>query len=171
MVKKKVRKKKKRSEALQKQNLMILILLIVAFGITMGVYYLSGVPEKIKEDTFSKVRFENGKIIEVEAVKSLREVEKGLMNRESLEKDHGMLFLFFQEEELDFWMLNMKFSLDIIFVNTDMIIVHIVNNAEPCDKEPCEVYNSGKPALYVVEVNSGYASENGIMIGQKVEFE
>jgi len=169
--KKKVRKNKKKSEAFQKQNLFILILLIIVFLITIGVYYGLGIPEKTKKEVFTEVIFENGDVIEVEVAKTLRELEKGLMYRESLDENKGMLFIFWQEEELDFWMLNMKFPIDMIFINKNMTIVNVVKNAQPCPKEPCDIYKSVRPAIYVIEVNAGYASEHGVVEGQKIEFE
>lgn len=94
----------------------------------------------------------------------------GLMNRTFLEENRGMLFVFEGEQIRNFWMKNTLLPLDMIFISANMEIVNIQKQAQPCKVFACDIYSSGKPAKYVVEVNGGFADRNGIMKGQKVEF-
>lgn len=92
---------------------------------------------------------------------------RGLMYRRSLPENAGMLFIQNREEMQSFWMKNTYISLDILFVSTDKEIVTIHANTTPLKEWN---YASTKPALYVVEVNAGFASRHGIRIGDKIEF-
>ncbi|NVO20477.1 MAG: DUF192 domain-containing protein [Bacteroidetes bacterium] len=92
---------------------------------------------------------------------------QGLMYRDSMPEKDGMLFLFANEEPLNFWMKNTRFSLDIIYVNSNRVIVSIAKNTKPYSLDQIP---SNKPALYVVEVNAGYAERHGIKEGDRVQF-
>lgn len=81
---------------------------------------------------------------------------KGLMNREFLGKNQGMLFIFPKEGNYSFWMFQTKIPLKIIWLDENWRIVHTENKAIPCQEEnplKCPTYNSPKPAKYVVEIN------------------
>ena len=93
----------------------------------------------------------------------------GLMNRESLPEDSGMLFIFEDESEKSFWMKNTLIPLDMIFVDSKFEIVHIQKKAEPCKTITCTSYPSVKPAKYVVEINGGLSEKLGIEERQKVQ--
>ncbi|MGM5485345.1 MAG: DUF192 domain-containing protein [Nanobdellota archaeon] len=95
--------------------------------------------------------------IEVEIADTPEEREKGLMHREELCDDCGMLFIFREEKERSFWMKDTKLPLDIIFIGEDKRINEI-HHAEPCKKDPCRTYE-GK-AKYVLETNKGRFQEN-----------
>lgn len=87
----------------------------------------------------------------------------GLSNRDSLDPDSGILFVFEEEGDYGFWMKEMRFSIDIIWIDENGKIVDIVESATP-DSYP-QVFRSSEPALYVLEVNSGFVDENRISIG------
>lgn len=94
---------------------------------------------------------------------------EGLMFRENLQKNNGMLFIYNSEGNRSFWMKNTLISLDMIFINSDLEIVSIQRNAQPCKDFICESYPSAKPAQYVLEINGGLSKELGINIGDKVK--
>ncbi len=102
---------------------------------------------------------------DIEIADTSAERSKGLMYRKSMEDNHGMLFIFDEEEELNFWMKNTLIPLDMIFFDHDYKIVHIQYEAQPCKKDPCEVISSLKPAKYVLEVKGGVTERLGIMPG------
>ena len=102
---------------------------------------------------------------EVEVVDSLETRAKGLMFRESLDKDKGMWFVFEESKVYPFWMKNTLIPLDMIWVNENFEIVAIIENAVPCDSDPCKHYNPETEALYVLEINAGLSSEYGLEIG------
>ncbi len=91
---------------------------------------------------------------------------KGLMFRESLGKDEGMLFVFDEESPQSFWMKNTLIPLDMVFIAADGEIKHIHENAVPHDL-------SGVPSIYpvlaVLEINGGAAKAKNINIGDHVD--
>ena len=121
---------------------------------------------------YDKVLINNGKKIigiNAEIADDNKERIQGLMFREKLDGNSGMLFVFDDEDYQQFWMKNTIIPLDIIFIGKNFEIVDI-KNAEPCRKEPCEVYASANPSKYVLEVNLDFASKNNIKIGDIVTF-
>ena len=91
----------------------------------------------------------------------------GLMFRENLDEDTGMLFIFNDEYLYTFWMKNTLIPLDIIFIDENNYIVDIVY-ADPCEEEPCKSYKPKKSAKYVLEVNGNFTIENNINAGDKL---
>lgn len=104
----------------------------------------------------------------VELATTPQEWETGLMNRTSLANDSGMLFVFDQQKPLYFWMKDTLIPLDMVFVSSAGVVVNIAHDAPPCKADPCPIYRSGAPALYVVEANGGYAEKIGLKIGDSV---
>ena len=96
-----------------------------------------------------------------------REFQIGLMLRPYLSADRGMLFLFDIESEQSFWMRNTLIPLDIIYINSDGVIVSIANGL-PLDTTPLP---SNGPSQYVFEVNAGTASRLGFGPGDRVEWD
>ncbi len=92
----------------------------------------------------------------------------GLMFREELPADHGMLFLFSRPEPRSFWMKNTRIPLDILYFDADLKLVSKAENARPCRRDPCPGYPSGMPAQYVLEINAGLASSLGIERGSRL---
>ena len=91
----------------------------------------------------------------------------GLSLRDSLPANRGMLFVYAEPEILTFWMKNTRMPLSIAFIDTAGRIVSIQKmNPFP----PTTVYASPVPALYALEVNQGWFEENGVGVGDVVEF-
>ncbi|MBI9065985.1 MAG: DUF192 domain-containing protein [Salinivirgaceae bacterium] len=105
--------------------------------------------------------------IEIEIADTYESREQGLMHRKSMQENHGMLFIFDTEERQSFWMKNTNIPLDLIFVNNDLHIVHIVKNCQPYS---LKAIPSFEYARYVVEVNAGYCNEKGILVGSYIDF-
>ena len=96
------------------------------------------------------------------------EKSRGLMFRKSMEWNNGMFFVFDEDRKLSFWMKNTYIPLDMIFINNELKIVDIQENAKPCLEMPCPTYSSIEPAKYVLEVNAGFVQKNIIKIGDKI---
>jgi len=107
----------------------------------------------------------------VEVADKSYERRKGLMDRETLADDAGMLFVFNDEGFRNFWMKDTQLYLDIIFISADKKVVDIKKDFEPCYSEDCPDYRSKREAKYVVEVRGGTSDEKGIKVGDEVEFE
>ncbi|MBI4018766.1 MAG: DUF192 domain-containing protein [Candidatus Aenigmarchaeota archaeon] len=116
------------------------------------------------EAELSSVRVGNMEY-KVEIADSYDERTAGLMHRPLLEEDHGMLFVFPNEDYHPFWMRNTLIPLDIIFISADLRVVDTVS-LRPC-VETCEAYVPKEKALFVLEVNSGsgIAKEENVVIG------
>ena len=104
----------------------------------------------------------------VEIAKNSKERKKGLMNRTTLHREAGMLFVFSKEGNISIWMKNTYFPLDIIFISKNKIIKKIIESAKPLEEK---IYSSDSPARYALEVNAGVVREFNIEIGNKVYFE
>lgn len=104
----------------------------------------------------------------VEIANNAASRSQGLMYREKLEDDHGMVFIFPRETVLRFWMKNTLIPLDIIFLDKQFRIVNIAQGALPCEEVPCLRYSSQVPAKYVIEVNAGIADDIGLQLGDMI---
>ncbi len=93
---------------------------------------------------------------------------QGLMYREKMDADKGMLFIMEREEPQNFWMKNTILPLDIIYVSEAMKIVNISPDAVPYSEAQIP---SEAPAKYVVEVNAGYAKQHNLKKGDIISFE
>ena len=109
-----------------------------------------------------------GDCINVEIADEIEEQTKGFMDRESLEENHGMLFVFKESKQYQFWMKDTLIPLDMIWINKEKHIVDITKNAQPCKEDPCENFSPIIPAKYVLEVNAGYSEKNNFKPGDKV---
>ena len=105
--------------------------------------------------------------VSVEVVSTPAKVEKGLMFREHLPPDDGMLFIMGTERDHAFWMKNTLISLDIIFIAKDLTVAGVGQNAVPRSEALIKV---GAPSLYVLEVNGGWAAKHKVGAGTKVRF-
>jgi len=112
----------------------------------------------------------NSKKFIVELALNQEEWEKGLMFRESIPDDYGMLFVFKTEDYQWFWMKNTYIPLDIIWINRDKKIVYIAENCKPCKKDPCPSFGKKIPVLYVLELKAGSVKRYRIKIGDSVDF-
>ena len=105
--------------------------------------------------------------VNVEVADTSEKRATGLMFREVLDEESGMLFVFQWQDYYSFWMKNTLIPLDMIWISEDMEIVDI-QQTEPCKENPCSSYKPNAPGKYVLEVNQGFASRNNIEIGDKI---
>lgn len=112
----------------------------------------------------------SGRTIELEVATTPRQLATGLMFRDSLESDRGMLFLFSESQEAKFWMKNTLIPLDMIFLHQGKV-VKIIENVPPCEQDPCLGYGSSTILVDgLLELSSGMAAELKIEVGQKLKF-
>jgi len=109
-----------------------------------------------------------GQRFTVELAETREEQNLGLMFRESLADEHGMLFLFPTESRRSFWMKNTRIPLDILYFDAELKLVSVAANARPCRTQRCPTYPSDGPAQYVLELNAGKASELGVRPGDEL---
>jgi hypothetical protein len=92
---------------------------------------------------------------------------QGLMFRESLAQDSGMLFIFPSEDIYSFWMKNTKIDLDMIWLNKDLQVVEIKSFVPVCERPDCPSYIPRFKAKFVLEVNAGFSEIHKIKINDK----
>ncbi len=95
---------------------------------------------------------------------------RGLMFREHLDADAGMLFVFETEQPQSFWMKNTRIALDILYFDRHGALVSVAADTPPCRTSYCPSYPSAGPARYVLELNAGHAARLGVAPGAKLRF-
>ena len=123
-----------------------------------------------QEQALRKITFPSGITIQAEVADTDAKRELGLMFRDSLGRDRGMLFIFDRPDIYHFWMKNCRISLDMIWLDPDKKIVDVTSNVPPCVSDPCPSYRPNEKALYVIETVAGFADEHGLRPGMKVKF-
>jgi uncharacterized membrane protein (UPF0127 family) len=104
----------------------------------------------------------------VEVVSTGPKIQRGLMYRQHMPLDDGMLFLMPTERVQEFWMQNTLIALDMIFITSDLHVAGVVENAEPRTETIRKV---DAPSQFVLEVNGGWARQHHVAAGAKVRFE
>ena len=107
-------------------------------------------------------------LFEVEVVTTPRQRGHGLMDREFLARDEGMLFLYDTEQMVSMWMKNTLIPLDMLFMDGYGIIRHIARETEPLS---LDIISSRVPVMAVLEIPGGVAKDLGIAVGDKVAYE
>ncbi len=97
---------------------------------------------------------------------------KGLAVKDTLNEDEGMLFVFSTSREHSFWMKNMKFPIDIIWISEYHEVVHIEHSLEPCEPDTfCPTYKPDRNSLYVLETVAGFAQKYNVTENDYVDFQ
>lgn len=144
---------------------IIYISIVLLAGIILLFQFRQSIfPGTTDQSSYVKI---NDHIIKVEIAREPDEQKQGLSDRESLCADCGMLFVFPQKQIRSFWMKNMNFPIDIIWIQ-DNGIAHISENLAPESKAPEKTYSSILPVNYVLEVNAGITNKLGIKVGDEV---
>lgn len=167
------------------QKIKIVGLILVALLLIGDLYYYLFYPKTAsiiyKEGDIKKVSavyptplpkidlFINDKQFLVEVAQTDAQKSLGLSDREGLNQNAGMLFVFNKPSRQYFWMKDMKFPIDIIWIDENKKIVGNVMNAKPEDYP--EAYPSPQNVAYVLEISSGAVKKLGIKIGYGVIFD
>lgn len=124
---------------------------------------------KIIAERIGEMEIERGVIGETAVTLEIVDDEagrlRGLSGLISIPQNHGMLFIFENADYHGIWMKDMNFPIDIIWLNEFSEVVHIEKKVTP-DTFP-KVFESSKPAKYVLEFNAGFVSRNSIKLGDK----
>ena len=114
----------------------------------------------------------NGKTIRVEVMSRMEDMARGMMFRESLAPDRGMLFIHASPGLQKYWMYQVKISLDIVFIGPNRRIVEISANTPPCTTKAsdCPTFGGAVPSQFVLELAAGEAARNGLSPGQTIVF-
>jgi len=107
----------------------------------------------------------NGRPLEVEIARTKKQREKGLMFREELGWNEGMLFIFPEEQLLSFWMKDTSIPLSIVFLDGSGVVVDIYD-MKPFSLDPVR---SSRKCRFAIEVNQGFFSEAGLSRGDSID--
>ncbi|MBN2723166.1 MAG: DUF192 domain-containing protein [Deltaproteobacteria bacterium] len=130
----------------------------------------AGVPQNGLDTEILKIHSSSsGKTLTVSVQLAVSESQQqmGLMFRKSMPESEGMLFVYPRMQRMGFWMKNTLIPLDMLFIDRDKKIVAIIEDANPHDET---VLSPREKAMYVLEVNAGFAKKNQLKIGDKVSW-
>lgn len=144
------------------KKISIVSLLVVSLGILVFCI-VSKRSDNL--DTFVEI---NKETLQVKIATTSQEKEKGLCCRDSLPQNEGMLFVYDQPTDLRFWMKDMRFPLDMIWIDHNKKIVHIEQDVKPSSYP--KVFSAKTLAQYVLETNANYVSKHNIKVGDAVSF-
>jgi uncharacterized protein len=114
----------------------------------------------------------NGQVLIADIAATDEQIVKGLSVKNTLAENEAMLFVYDNEAQYTFWMKNMKFPIDIIWIDADKTVVHIEHNLQPCSSDLlCPTYKPVDDSLYVLETVAGFAEKHDIAKGTAVHFE
>ena len=155
------------------KQLIFLFLGVAAFIIAVGLYSKTPLPQNSLSSVSAKKEISIGNTkISVDVADSEEEKRKGLGERESLEEKEGMLFVYPEKTSgVLFWMKDMRFPIDIIWINENEI-VKIDKNVEVqtgVTDDKLKRYYPETAIDFVLEVNAGFSDKNGIKVGDEVQ--
>lgn len=124
-------------------------------------------PIKIPHSGIPQICYKNNCYnLEIANTPELR--EKWLMNREILQEESGMIFIFEKDDIHKFWMKDTLIPLDMIWLSSWFQVIYIAN-AIPCKQEICPIYSPDKLAKYVLEVSAGQAAKLWLKIWNQMQ--
>jgi len=149
------------------QKILVFIFVFILVVILLFLYTQFSVTRK-----HMKITTPSGKIVEldVEVVSDPVKRARGLMFRESLGGNEGMLFVFEKSSKHGFWMVNTTIPLDAIHFNEKKEVVDIIQ-MEPCRTLTCGIYYPKAESRYVLEVNQNFSRKNNITEGSSFVLE
>ena len=136
--------------------------LTIAVLVLFGVWVLfeeGGEPDTLKI---------NDTEVNIQIADSVKERELGLSGREGLADNEGLFFIFDEPGFYNFWMKDMKFSIDIIWIDDNSKVADLTLNVMP-ETYPT-LFTSKIPAKYVLEVPAGFVNKNNIKIGNHIDY-
>lgn len=119
------------------------------------------------------VTMPNGKTVYAESAIEYAEMLRGLMFRESLAADRGMLFIHNSEGRYPYWMFQVRIPLDIIWLDKSKRVVEVLANVPPCKatkSSECPSYGGNQSAQFVLELAAGMAQKYGVAVGSRIDF-
>ena len=130
-------------------------------------------PATLEDLNATEVIFPNGTKIMAETMREQMDLLRGMMFRDSLPNGRGVLLAYPREGNYPYWTYQVKIALDVIWIDREHRIVEISGATPPCastSAKQCPVYGGHQKAMFVLEVNSGFAAKNGVGVGQLLNF-
>ena len=127
----------------------------------------------IGEIITTKVTFPDGQSVQAETMLRENDMMRGLMFRDKLDQDRGVILTFTKDDSRPIYTFNVRFPIDVIWIDSSLRIVAIESNIPPCKEKAakdCRTYGGQVRSRYVLELNGGSAVKHGLMVGQRLEF-
>ena len=138
-----------------------------------GTYSCGSKTSEVEGLNATEITFPNGKTVIAETMVNSIDQMRGMMFRDSLAKDRGMLFINTKEENVKYWMYQVRIPLDIIWMDHQRRIVEISADTPACTSKSareCPGYGGHEKARYVLELAGGGAALYGLKVGDTVSF-
>ena len=145
------------------KTLLILICMVVIASAAGFWHRHMKSEQSVPENALVRV---GGRLYEAEVVRTPEALSKGLGERSGLPENEGMLFVFDEPARHAFWMTGMRFALDIIWIDKDSRIVHVIEKAPISSRE---TFIPSANAIFVLEVNAGEFEKSGARVGDVIE--
>lgn len=128
--------------------------------------------DAVDEYNTIKVTLPDGAVIRAEVMRNEVDMRRGMMFRDSLAEDRGMLFIHGSAGKYSYYMYQVKIPLDIIWIDSRHNVVEVSENTPPCTAKAseCPVYGGKHDALVVLEMAGGAAKKHGVHPGARIEF-
>jgi len=146
---------------------------LILFALTLVACSDNPGTSNVEDLTLREVKFLNGQTVKVEVMSKEQDMMRGMMFRDSLPANRGMLFIHGSPGKYRYWMYQVRVPLDILWMDRQHQVVEISANTPPCQEksaQQCPNYGGSAPAMFVLELASGVAQKNNIKIGDRIEF-
>ena len=154
------------SEKEQKKKRIVMMVLLAVLLMSVSIFLVER-----KESNYIVVTFPNGTTLETEVADTPEKLLFGLAFRDVLPPSGGMLYIFDESGPHPIRTKEYRFPIDVIWVDESHHVVHMVEQAEPCVKDPCSPHGpSPVPARYVIQAESGFVKRTGVNIGDELKY-
>lgn len=154
--------------AIDKEKLKKGIVLVVALA-AMGIalQFMGGNQSR----QYFMIELPDGSQVFAQVADSPEKHLEGLFFTEELRPNQGMLFIYQEEDPHKLWTRNVHFPIDMVWIDRDRTILHLVENAPPCSEEPCEIYGPEEPfTLYVLQARAGFIRNHNLKKDESLVF-
>jgi uncharacterized membrane protein (UPF0127 family) len=155
-----------RANGREKKNRIILMILLAVLLMSLSVFLVER-----KESSIIVVTFPSGVEIEAEVADTPEKLLFGLAFRDRLPPNGGMLYIFEENGPHRVRTREYRFPVDILWVDESHHVVHMLEHAEPCEKDPCPLF--GPPpeaARYVIQTESGFLRKSGVALNDELKY-
>ncbi|MFA6585752.1 MAG: DUF192 domain-containing protein [Candidatus Paceibacterota bacterium] len=149
--------------------LIVIIFFVVGFSLINSQKIIKE-DLQVKNFDINKVQYVKiaGKTFKVDLALTQEEQQRGLSGRKELKEDESMLFIFDHSDKYSFWMKDMNFPIDIVWVSGDFRVVYIKKDAKP-ESYP-DTFTPTENARYVLEIKALFSEKNNLKVGDEVKF-
>jgi uncharacterized membrane protein (UPF0127 family) len=155
---------------MEKRKVFIFLLFLLSFSLAVFLGWRFVKSREKNNQAVGPLAIINNQKIYLEIADQPEEARQGLSGRESLPENQGMLFVFSQPGNHSFWMKEMKFNLDFVFINGSQVIDLAENIPFPQSGESPQTVIANQPFDKVLEINQGMIQKLEIKIGDRVSF-